>query len=67
MKDRVGTDRDADSLTKLFTQLGFYTNRYDNLKGKEMRSRLQVKLNTWKYLQSFLVITEYGTIGSLKL
>ncbi len=42
MKDRVGTDRDADSLTKLFTHLGFYTNRYDNLKGKDMREKLQV-------------------------
>ena len=42
MKDRVGTDRDADSLTRLFTSLGFYTNRYDNLKGKDMRAKLQV-------------------------
>ena len=42
MKDRVGTDRDADSLTRLFIHLGFYTNRYDNLKGKEMRGTLQV-------------------------
>lgn len=44
MKDRVGTDRDADSLTKLFVHLGFYTNRFDNLKGKEMRGKLQVSI-----------------------
>ncbi len=43
MKDRVGTDRDADSLTKLFTHLGFYTNRYDDLKGKKMREILEVR------------------------
>ena len=42
MKDRVGTDRDADSLTQLFTHLGFYTNRYNNLKGKDMKGTLQV-------------------------
>ena len=29
----TGTDRDAESLTRLFIHLGFYTNRYDNLKG----------------------------------
>ena len=43
MKDRVGTDRDADALVKLFLHLGFYTNRYDDLKGTEMRRRLQVR------------------------
>lgn len=42
MKDRVGTDRDAESLHRLFMYLGFYTNRYDNLKGKDMRGTLQV-------------------------
>lgn len=42
MKERIGTDRDAKALTRLFIYLGFYTNRYDNLKGTEMRGRLQV-------------------------
>ena len=42
MKDRVGTDKDAEGLTKLFVHLGFYTNRYDNLKGKDFRKRLRV-------------------------
>lgn len=44
MKDRVGTDRDAENLTKLFMWLGFYTNRYDNLTGKKMHSKLQVRV-----------------------
>ena len=43
MKDRVGTDRDADSLVRLFLYLGFYTNRYDDLTGTDMRRRLQVR------------------------
>ena len=47
MKDRVGTERDADALTKLFIYLGFYTNRYDDLKGREMRRKLQVKFVTF--------------------
>ena len=42
MKDRVGTDRDADALQRLFAHLGFYTNRYDDLKGKDMKKRLRV-------------------------
>lgn len=29
----LGTDKDAESLTRLFIYLGFYTNRFDNLKG----------------------------------
>ena len=44
IKDRVGTDRDAEALMKLFIHLGFYTNRYDDLKGKDMRKKLQVSL-----------------------
>ncbi len=42
MKDRVGTDKDAEALTKLFIKLGFYTNRYDDLTGREMKKRLRV-------------------------
>ena len=43
MKDRVGSDRDAESLVRLFLHLGFNTNRYDDLKGAEMRRRLKVR------------------------
>ena len=42
MKDRVGTDIDANSLTKLCNFLGFYTNRYDNLRGADFKKRLRV-------------------------
>ena len=43
MKDRVGTDRDADSLVRLFLYLGFYANRYDDLTGVEMYRKLKVR------------------------
>ena len=43
MKDRIGTEYDADSLQKLFVYLGFYTNRYDDLTGAEMRRKLKVR------------------------
>lgn len=42
MKDRVGTNKDAENLTRLFVYLGFHTNRYDNLKGRDFKKRLQV-------------------------
>ena len=34
----LGTDKDAESLTRLFIYLGFYTNRFDNLTGKYITS-----------------------------
>jgi len=37
MKNREGTDKDAAALQRLFTHLGFYTNRYDNLTGGQLR------------------------------
>jgi hypothetical protein len=43
MKDRVGTDVDAEMLVRLFVHLGFHTNRYDNLKGRDFKKRLQVR------------------------
>lgn len=44
LKDLAGTDHDAEALTRLFIYLGFYTNRYDNLKGNDIRKRLRVGL-----------------------
>ena len=32
----AGTDKDADALTRLFINLGFYTNRFDNLTGNQL-------------------------------
>lgn len=37
MKNREGTDKDATALQRLFTHLGFYTNRYNDLTGTQMR------------------------------
>ena len=37
MKNREGTDRDAAALQRLFTHLGFYTNRYNDLTGSQLR------------------------------
>ena len=42
MKDRVGTDRDAESLTELSTFLGFKTKRYNDVTGKNIRAILEV-------------------------
>ena len=37
MKNREGTDKDATALQRLFTSLGFYTNRYNDLTGTQIR------------------------------
>ena len=37
MKNREGTDKDATALQRLFTHLGFYTNRYNDLTGSQLR------------------------------
>ena len=41
MDNRDGTEKDADALHQLFTYLGFYTNRYDDLTGSKMLSTLK--------------------------
>ena len=38
MKNRIGTDKDAAALQQLFTHLGFYTNRYNDLTGNQFKS-----------------------------
>ena len=38
---RTGTDIDAAALQRLFTHLGFYTNRYDDLTASQMRQTLK--------------------------
>ena len=67
MKDRLGTDKDADSLSRLFPFLGFYTNRYDNLKGKDMHARLQAvgKLDHSKFDCLIIAILTHGIEGKL--
>ena len=59
MKDRVGTERDAEALTKLFIHLGFYTNRYDDLRGRDMHKKLQVRVPPLKPV----ILTTYLTLA----
>ena len=42
MKERVGTDKDAENLYNLFNWLGLATQRKDNLTGKEMTKEFEV-------------------------
>ena len=44
MKERVGTDKDAENLYQLFEWLGFTTIRKDNLTGSAMRREFEVSL-----------------------
>ena len=44
MKERVGGDRDAENLFRLFNWLGFITIRKDNLTGSAMRREFEVSL-----------------------
>ena len=42
-QDRNGTDRDAKALVELFMFLGFKVMRYNDLKSRDMRHKLQVR------------------------
>ena len=42
MKERVGTDKDAENLHQLFHWLGFTTIRKDDLTGTAMRREFEV-------------------------
>ena len=44
MKERVGTDKDAENLFHLFNWLGMATIRKDNLTGKEMIKEFEVSV-----------------------
>ena len=44
MKERVGTDKDAEHLYSLFNWLGMATIRKDNLTGKAMTKEFEVRL-----------------------
>ena len=68
MKDRLGTDKDAENLSKVFNNfLGFHTTRYDNLKGKEMHARLLAvsKLDHSKLDCLIITILTHGIEGKL--
>lgn len=42
MKERVGTDKDAENLYRLFNWLGLATIRKDDLTGTAMRKEFEV-------------------------
>ena len=67
MKDRVGTDKDADSLVRLFKYLGFYTNRYDNLNGSQMHQKMKdvSKLDHSDFDCLVVAILTHGVSGQL--
>ena len=65
--DRNGTDKDAAALEKLFTYLGFYTNRYNDFTGSKMKSTLKdVAAMDYKHYDCLLVaILTHGIKGKL--
>ncbi|XP_065902727.1 caspase-7-like isoform X2 [Dysidea avara] len=67
MPMRNGTDKDASALEKLFTYLGFYTNRYDNLKAADMEHKLKevASLNHKDYDCLMVAILTHGKQGKL--
>ena len=67
MPMRNGTDKDAVALERLFTFLGFYTNRYDNLKATEMECKLKevAGLNHQEYDCLMVAILTHGKQGKL--
>lgn len=67
MPNRNGTDKDAVALERLFTYLGFYTNRYNDLTAGEMKRRLkEVASIDYKQFDCLLVaILTHGVKGKL--
>lgn len=65
--NRVGTDNDADALQRLFAHLGFYTNRYDNLTGSQMRCTLKeaADIDHKKFDCLLIAILTHGSEGKL--
>ena len=64
---RIGTDIDALALERLFTYLGFYTNRYNNLTGSEIvRTLKEVASIDYKSYDCLMVaILTHGEEGKL--
>lgn len=67
MKERIGTDKDADALTRLFIFLGYYTNRFDNLTGRDMHKKLKevANLDHSKFDSLAVVFLTHGINGKL--
>lgn len=61
-RDRKGTDIDATALEKLFTYLGFYTKRFNDLTVKQMKDKLidVSKIDHKKYDCLMVAILTHG-------
>ena len=67
MNEREGTDADAAALQQLFTHFGFYTSRYNNLTGNQMRRLFKetaAKDHT-KFDCLVVAVLTHGTKGKL--
>lgn len=67
MNEREGTDADAAALQQLFTYFGFYTSRYNNLTGNQMR-RLFKDIAAKDHIQFdclLVAVLTHGTKGKL--
>ena len=62
--NRNGTDKDAVALERLFTYLGFYTNRYNDLTGSEMK-RAVATIDYRQYDCLLVAILTHGVQGKL--
>ena len=67
LPNRNGTDKDADALERLFTYLGFYTNRYNDLTVGEIKHTLtDLASRNFKQYDCLLVaILTHGVEGKL--
>ena len=67
LKKREGTDKDAAALQQLFTSLGFYTNRYNDVTGSQFRAIFKsVAAIDHKNFDCIMVaILTHGTKGKL--
>ena len=65
MKERVGTDKDAENLFHLFNWLGMATIRKDNLTGKEMIREIEVSRAEHTHTQSLSLPPESLREGPL--
>ena len=67
MNNRNGTDKDAIALERLFTYLGFYTNRYNNLTESEIMHTLKevASIDYQSYDCLMVAILTHGVEGKL--
>ena len=67
MKNREGTDKDAAALQRLFTHLGFFTNRYNDLTGTQIRRTFNelASIDHKKFDCLLIAVLTHGIKGKL--